>query len=255
MPIFSNPPLLAATLGELRSSAADRLARHWRGGTLLLALLFCLITALGARAQRRQSGDLADLFEICLAMDQWRENPAGRLDQLPRLHALFQRQSALLDRFGGTFLQVAGAQEGGKSPKWAAERFAEQQKRWSNSPDALRRDFETATLASARRDWSKAAQLTLPKAGDSGHSVQLQTAEAELRAWHSMRALSAAALAQNAPDSQRALAALRAAGQVSELGRGRAWAPPYRDFFAQVTSGQLTFTDWVDALDQSTLPK
>lgn len=248
-----------AFLQALGLEIVERLARNWRNLVLTSALAIGLIIALGVRAHRRQTARFADLVELCLAMDQWRENPQGRSDQLPRLRQLFERQGAMLERFGGSFLQVAIAQAKncGGPGVWARNRFSDQQQRWLTTPNALRRDFESVTLAAARENWSVATQISIREDGDfsafesspSPLSDLSNKINQELQTWHLMRALSVATLAQNVPARLRALAELRKLGQLQNIQiPGQSLQPAlYQNFCAELRQGHLTFADWINS--------
>ena len=267
----SNLSKYPAFLQELGFKVVEQLTRNWRQFVLALALIICLVIALGARAHRRQTARFADLVELCLAMNQWRDNPEGRSGQLSHLRQLFQRQSAMLERFGGSFLQVAiaNAEVGAESGNWGRKLFADQQERWLATSNALRRDFERATLAAAQETWSVATQLSLKEVEKFRTRAKPSSAltnqiHQELQAWNLMRAFGVATLAQDLPARTHALAELKQFGQLPktevsghskievsghskiEVSGRNLWPAPYQNFSGLLRQGHLTFADWIN---------
>lgn len=235
-----------------KSALLHLLTRSMRNGRLIAALilsLFILLISLVIGLQRRETERFSQMLDLHLAMDQWRQEPATRAEQLPHLCHLFRLHPNQLKRFGGEFLSGAillrgkMGNEGSQIVHW----FLAQQKRWSTESVP---QFAEATVMAAKGDYASVAKYAAPSKGD----VQIQdagahfnSARADLLAYHITRRAACGYLSREKPlfeEGKKQLlraAALLPNGERDAKGGAQA---PYDALFAGYRTGRLTLLDW-----------
>lgn len=244
---------------RMKSAFAHLLSGFLKNGRLIAGItLALLITTIlfFARLQRTESARFAQLLDLHFAMDRWRDEPATRADQLPRMCQLFRLHPHMLKRFGGEFLSSAVClrgemgNEGSKIANW----FFAQQKRWT--AESVPHFMET-TVKAGRGDYASAAQeqASLPATAEliarssdrafqsSGHDLLL--------AYHIIRCAACGYLSKDQALFEREKKELlRIAGLwpiKGEKGQTKAARQPFATLFNCYRTERLTLLEW--ALD------
>ncbi len=245
-------PSRFALFYRAKSALLHLLTSSMRNGRLIAALilsLFILLISLVIGLQRGETARFSQMLDLHLAMDQWRQKPATRAEQLPHLCHLFRLHPNQLKRFGGEFLSSAILLRGkmGKEGSQIAHWFLAQQKRWSAESVP---HFAEATLMAAKGDYASVAKFAVPSKGDDrfqNTGARLDGAGSDLLAYHLTRRAACGYLSRNKElfeETKEQLLRAAALLPVGERDVKRGAQVPYDTLFASYRTGRLTLLDW-----------